>query len=121
MNTGGDYGRRIKMAREVRGWNQTELATRAGVARSYISKLESNVYPSPSAAHLQRIADALGVSITDLTGPPAGMTGGLSEQAPLSVASGVIVPLRLAARSPACHRRSRVLAASPCGTGGRAA
>lgn len=66
---GNDVGRRIAAARRDRGWDQTELARRAGVAGSYISRLENGKFDSPSAVRLAAIADALGRRINDLTEP----------------------------------------------------
>lgn len=73
-------GGRIRRARESLGWQQAELADRAGVSRSLVSKLEAGSQSRPSSVHLQRIADALGVSITDLTGPPAELPSSLEER-----------------------------------------
>jgi transcriptional regulator with XRE-family HTH domain len=56
---------RIKELRQSRRWNQTTLAYHAGMSTSQISLIESGKR-NPSAASLQSIADALGVSISDL-------------------------------------------------------
>jgi transcriptional regulator with XRE-family HTH domain len=65
-------GQRIKHFREERGLSPSELADRAEVARSYLSTLErddegTNVR-RPSADTLYRIAEILGVAISDLLG-----------------------------------------------------
>lgn len=35
------YGRRMKLAREKRGWSQTDLAARANVSRGYVGLVEA--------------------------------------------------------------------------------
>lgn len=57
---------RITELRIQRGWSQGELASRAGVMQNYISKLAKNRIVSPNMYHLQKIADALEVPLTDL-------------------------------------------------------
>ena len=59
-------GARIKAARERSSLTQNELATRAGVSRIYIAKLEGGDRQSPSLPVLDRIAKALGVPLVDL-------------------------------------------------------
>jgi len=59
-------GARIKAGRERRSLTQNELATRAGVSRIYIAKLEGGDRQSPSLPVLDRIARVLGVSVADL-------------------------------------------------------
>jgi transcriptional regulator with XRE-family HTH domain len=65
-------GQRIKRFREERGLTPSELADQAEVARSYLSTLErddegTNVR-RPSADTLYRIAEILGVAMSDLLG-----------------------------------------------------
>lgn len=48
----------LSLAREVRGWTQTDLATRIGVDQSQISRYERGVTSIPSA-ELHRLAEAL--------------------------------------------------------------
>lgn len=64
-------GRRVVEAREARRWDQSELARRAGVTASYVSRLERGLIPKPGAAHIARIAEALGRRPDDLLAPPA--------------------------------------------------
>lgn len=46
----GSVGKMVKKLREVREFTSEELATEAGVDRTYISKLENkNILPSPDA------------------------------------------------------------------------
>jgi len=61
-------GRRVRTARERREWTMTELAKRAGVNHSYLSKLEVGKFGTPSVEKLTAIATALGMRLADLTG-----------------------------------------------------
>ena len=58
-------GEKIKRFREERGWSQKELAERADVSPSTISKAEGGIF-IPSPDKLQRIADALCVKLSEL-------------------------------------------------------
>lgn len=60
-----DVGARIKSLREAAGLSQNELARRAGVSQSGLSYIESGE-KSPSVDTLLRIADALGVTVSEL-------------------------------------------------------
>jgi transcriptional regulator with XRE-family HTH domain len=67
-------GQRIRRYREDRGLTASELAEQADVAKSYLSTLEhesegKNVR-RPSADTLYRIAEVLGVAMSDLLGKP---------------------------------------------------
>lgn len=66
-----DIGRRVRALREAREWNQSDLARRAGVSNSYINRLESGQHHRPSQAQLAKVAEALGVSASELLGQPA--------------------------------------------------
>ena len=67
-------GERIKRFRTERGMTPSELAEKAGVAKSYLSTLEhedrSKNVRRPSADTLYRIGKALGVAMSDLLGRP---------------------------------------------------
>ena len=58
-------GRKLRELREERHLTQQEMAGRAGVPRTYISRIE-NARLLPGPVMLQRIADALSVAILDL-------------------------------------------------------
>jgi transcriptional regulator with XRE-family HTH domain len=74
MSTPETIGERIKRFRGERGMSPSELAEKAGVAKSYLSALEhedkSKNVRRPSANTLYRIASALGVAMSDLLGRP---------------------------------------------------
>lgn len=61
-------GEKIKHIRESMGLLQEELATKAGVSRTYIIQLENNHSSKPSAAVLFNIAEALDTTIGELLG-----------------------------------------------------
>jgi transcriptional regulator with XRE-family HTH domain len=58
-------GYRIRKLRRLRNWTQEQMAAKADVPRSYISRIEhAHLLPGPSMA--RRLAEALGVGILDL-------------------------------------------------------
>ncbi|SFI91866.1 MULTISPECIES: helix-turn-helix domain-containing protein [unclassified Bacillus (in: firmicutes)] len=56
-------GERIKRLRLQRGISLTELAEKAGVAKSYISSIERNLQKNPSIQFLEKISNVLHVSV----------------------------------------------------------
>lgn len=65
-------GRKLRELREERHLTQQDMAGRAGVPRTYISRIENaRLLPGPPMLH--RIADALGVALLDLL--PQNMNG----------------------------------------------
>lgn len=62
-----DYGKRIKALRMERGFSQQALADAAGTAKGTIQQYEAGKR-QPRLEQLGRIADALGVPISDLLG-----------------------------------------------------
>jgi transcriptional regulator with XRE-family HTH domain len=65
-------GTRIKRFREEKGLTASELAAKAKIAKSYLSALESgDAHPRrPSGETMYRLAEALGVAMSDLLGRP---------------------------------------------------
>jgi XRE family transcriptional regulator, master regulator for biofilm formation len=59
-------GDRVKRLREERRMSMTELADRAGVAKSYLSSLERNLQTNPSIQFLEKIAAVLRVPLDSL-------------------------------------------------------
>ncbi|MEU3772454.1 pyridoxamine 5'-phosphate oxidase family protein [Streptomyces sp. NPDC032472] len=72
-----DLGRRLAARREALGLTREELGRRCGADGTYIAYLEEHA-ASPSIGTLARVADALGVTVDDLTGASAGRVGGRS-------------------------------------------
>ena len=60
-------GMRIKALREKRGLSQEALATRAGISRGYLARLETGRH-EPTLTMLGKIAKALRAKTTDLLG-----------------------------------------------------
>ena len=58
-------GMRIRYLRSKRKWSQEDLALEANVNRNYICDLE-NGRRNPSLEILERIADAFGISLSEL-------------------------------------------------------
>ncbi|KHE67251.1 helix-turn-helix domain-containing protein [Halobacillus sp. BBL2006] len=59
-------GERIKKIRKDRHMSLSELAERAGVAKSYLSSIERNIQTNPSIQFLEKISNELDVSINFL-------------------------------------------------------
>lgn len=60
------FGKKISKLRKELRLSQEELATAAGLDRTYISGIERG-FQNPSLRTIGRLAKALGVSISDLT------------------------------------------------------
>jgi XRE family transcriptional regulator, master regulator for biofilm formation len=56
-------GDRVKQLRLERKLSLSELALKAGVAKSYLSSLERNLQTNPSIQFLEKIATVLGVPV----------------------------------------------------------
>jgi transcriptional regulator with XRE-family HTH domain len=73
-------GPRLRRLREERGLSQEAVARRADISHgTYVRTELGNT--TPSIATAQKIADALGVSLTDLTGDPSRDENGDEEPA----------------------------------------
>ena len=59
-------GQRIKQYRLQKNLSLSELAERAGVAKSYLSSIERNLQSNPSIQFLEKISVVLGVSVNTL-------------------------------------------------------
>lgn len=74
-STLGEY---LRTARESAGLSQRQLAGRIGLHHAYLARLENGEMSNPGAELLQRIADVLEISSTDLFAfigvkPPEGL------------------------------------------------
>lgn len=56
-------GERVKNVRQERKLSLSELAEKAGVAKSYLSSLERNLQSNPSVQFLEKISKVLNVPI----------------------------------------------------------
>ena len=59
------FGARLTALRDTRGWTQVVLATRAGLARGYVNRLEAG-RQEPSLTTLVALAKALRVPLAEL-------------------------------------------------------
>lgn len=81
---------RVRSLRAARGWSLTALATRSGVSKAMISRVERGT-SSPTASTLGRLAAGLAVTLSDL------LVGASSQAA----------PVRRRAAQPIWHDRAR--------------
>ncbi|MFH8642378.1 pyridoxamine 5'-phosphate oxidase family protein [Streptomyces goshikiensis] len=72
-----DLGRRIAARRTALGLSREELGRKCGADGNYIAYLEEHA-ASPTIGTLVRMADALGITVDDLTGASAGRVRGRS-------------------------------------------
>lgn len=63
MSNHETIGERIQKIRLEKGIKLSELADRSSVAKSYLSNVERNIQKNPSISLLQKIANALNVSV----------------------------------------------------------
>ncbi|PTL40511.1 helix-turn-helix domain-containing protein [Alkalicoccus saliphilus] len=59
-------GARVRQFRTARGLTMSELADRAGVAKSYLSAIERDLQTNPSIQFIEKIANVLDVDINAL-------------------------------------------------------
>ncbi|WP_147802910.1 helix-turn-helix domain-containing protein [Alkalicoccus halolimnae] len=59
-------GARVREYRKARGLTMSELADRAGVAKSYLSAIERDLQSNPSIQFLEKIASVLDVNMNAL-------------------------------------------------------
>ena len=68
-------GARLRAEREARGWSLSDLASRSGVSRAMISKVERGA-ASPTAVLLGRLSGALGLTLSALLARAEGAGAG---------------------------------------------
>jgi transcriptional regulator with XRE-family HTH domain len=61
---------RVTRERERRGWKKADLARKAGVDPSYVTRIELAQLKHPSIGKVRAISKALGLDLTSLTEPP---------------------------------------------------
>lgn len=59
-------GKRIQELRKQQGLSISELADRAGIAKSYLSTIERDIQDNPSIHVLEKICKVLHVSVPDI-------------------------------------------------------
>lgn len=65
-------GKNIKYWREKKGITQEALASKAALHLTTIGKIEAGMRQGRDITTLQKIADALGISLNSLLNPPMG-------------------------------------------------
>ncbi|WP_410570454.1 helix-turn-helix domain-containing protein [Amycolatopsis sp. cmx-4-61] len=68
--TSEDIGKNLLAFRHRRGLSQDQVGSAAGISRTYVSHLESGRRSFEKRGLLERLAQALSCSVTDLTGQP---------------------------------------------------
>ncbi|MFN8344213.1 MAG: helix-turn-helix transcriptional regulator [Spirosomataceae bacterium] len=65
-----EFGDKIRFLRRLKGWNQNDLATRAGMSGPYLNQIERGKNLESIGENLvKRLADVLEVSVEDLINP----------------------------------------------------
>jgi transcriptional regulator with XRE-family HTH domain len=59
------FGKRVRDLRKKKGLSQEAFADSCGLDRTYVSGIERGVR-NPSLVNLEKLADALGVSLSDM-------------------------------------------------------
>jgi XRE family transcriptional regulator, master regulator for biofilm formation len=59
-------GKRIQRLRLEKGLSLSDVAERAGVAKSYLSSIERDIQTNPSIAFLEKVSAVLGISLQSL-------------------------------------------------------
>ena len=70
MTTHLEFGARLRRIRKEKNLTQTALAEQVGCLQARISQLERHDHLRPNAEHAQALAQALGVTVTELMGEP---------------------------------------------------
>ena len=95
MATNQSLGSRLREARTEQSLSLTEVASRAGISKSYLSQLERGASKTPSHDVLRRLATALGATTANLTGISETWQPGEADKFPASLrafASGANIP-----------------------------
>ena len=80
-----DLGKRLKALRAAKGYTVAELSAVTGVSKPYIWQIEDGRRRNPSGEKLVRLASALGTTVADLMGAPAGIEAEALESVPDSL------------------------------------
>ncbi|MFZ3576891.1 helix-turn-helix domain-containing protein [Virgibacillus sp. DJP39] len=59
-------GEKIKKLRQDKKMSISELAEKAGVAKSYLSSIERNLQSNPSIQFIEKIGTVLGVTVNEI-------------------------------------------------------
>jgi transcriptional regulator with XRE-family HTH domain len=81
-----DVGRKIRELRRAKEWTLDELSSRSGLSAGFLSQVERGL-SSLSIVSLERVCDALGVSLSELLGAEQARPEGDSESCKVVAAS----------------------------------
>lgn len=73
-------GNRIQQLRKSKGLSLSELAERAGIAKSYLSNVERNIQSNPSIQFLEKVSEVLKVPVESLISEPQAGEDQLDQQ-----------------------------------------
>ncbi len=74
-------GEKIKQLRNDKDLSISELAEKAGVAKSYLSSIERNIQSNPSIQFMEKIGQVLGVTVNELLrDEPLNLTDDLDDE-----------------------------------------
>jgi len=77
-----DLAQRVKALRTGKGLTVAELSGQAGLSKPYLWQIEDGRRKNPSGEKLVLLASALGTTVADLMGAPAGIDAEALEDAP---------------------------------------
>lgn len=78
-------GDRVNFWRLRRNKSQRAIAARAGISQAYLSQIESGLRPVEKRATLVALAEALGVSVAELSGRPGDPTDPVRSKAAVNI------------------------------------
>jgi transcriptional regulator with XRE-family HTH domain len=107
-------GARLRDARKREGMSLTELASRTGLTKGFLSQVERDL-TSPSVGSLIRLCDALGIPAGDLLDGTQGPLVRAADRAPVRFGGEGVSEFRL---TPAGERRLLVLQSEVAPGGG---
>ncbi len=70
----------IKNLREIKGWNQSRLASEAHISGAALSKIEKGEGRVPTIVVLRKLASALNVQLHEITGEEPAESSDVDEQ-----------------------------------------
>jgi transcriptional regulator with XRE-family HTH domain len=102
-------GDAARAARDARGWTQVQLAVRAELSPSWVSKTERGEGPPPQLDDLFKLANALGVPVTDLVAAASDQEALLREAEKDPLLSAGLAGLSGAYMRTAAHAKAAML------------
>jgi transcriptional regulator with XRE-family HTH domain len=79
------FGLAVRISRERLGWSQTDLSRESSIDRGYISRIETGS-ADPGLRVQRRLAEALGMALTELVGQAEEELGRVRQRRPRETA-----------------------------------